>query len=285
MRLVQEGKLSLDGDINSVLRSWKVPDSQLTKEKKPTLRGILSHTAGFNMHGFGGYVADEPIPTLLQVLEGAPPANPSDSGIRIESVPGSKWSYSGGGYIVMQQMMIDVTGRSFPDIMHDAVLKPLGMTNSTYEQPLPDALKPLAATGHNAEGNPLRGLWRVHPEMAPAGLWTTPSDLARFVIGIQQHLAGTANPVLSAAMTKVMLTKQEKVCLLFCRNDDALGVFMDGSKKTLQFSHDGRNLGFDSLMVGFANTGQGAIIMINANDNSGVLDKVMKAIAKEYRWP
>jgi CubicO group peptidase (beta-lactamase class C family) len=285
MRLVQEGKLSLDADVNTALRSWKVPDNPFTKEKKPTLRGILNHTAGFNMHGFTGYVEGDRIPTLLQVLEGVQPAYPSESGIRIESVPGSTWRYSGGGYTVMQQLLIDVTGKSFPQFMFDAVLKPLGMMNSTFEQPLPALLKATAASGHNPMGNPTRGLWRVHPEMAAAGLWTTPSDLARFVIGIQEQLAGTANPVLSQTMTEMMLTRQPKACF-FCRSDDALGVFIDGKNETLRFSHDGSNLGFESRMVGFAHTGQGAIMMININDDfSKIWGDIFKAIAQEYHWP
>jgi CubicO group peptidase (beta-lactamase class C family) len=284
LRLVQEGRLSLDVDVNSVLHSWKVPDSELTKVKKPTLRGILSHTAGFNVHGFNGYVEGNPIPTLLEVLRDVPPAYPSQSGIRIETVPGTKWSYSGGGYLVMQQMLMDVSGKSFPSFMHDAVLDPLRMKSSTFEQPLPSELRPLAATGYDPTGNSLQGLWRVYPEMAAAGLWTTPSDLAQFVIAIQRQLSGAANPVLSQPMMTTMLTTAGKACFL-CRSDDALGLFIDGKNKTLQFSHDGGNLGFESKMLGFTNTGQGAVIMINANDDSGLMDKVMKAIAKEYRWP
>jgi len=285
MRLVQEGRLSLDADVNLALRSWKVPDNQYTKGKKPTLRGILNHTAGFNMHGFTGYVEGDPIPTLLQILKGVSPAYPSESGIHIESVPGSTWRYSGGGYTVMQQLIIDVTGQSFPQFMMDAVLNPLGMTNSTFEQPLPVSLRAMAATGHNPMGNPTRGLWRVHPEMAAAGLWTTPSDLAHFAIGIQQQLSGAANPVLSQMMTEMMLTRQPKACF-FCRSDDALGVFIDGNSRTLRFSHDGSNLGFESRMVGFFHTGQGAIMMININDDfSKIWGDIFNAIAQEYHWP
>jgi len=274
LRLVQEGQLSLDADVNTRLQTWKVPENKFTQDQKVTLREILSHSAGLTVHGFPGYDRNGPIPTLTQVLDGVKPAN--TAAIRVDTVPGSEWRYSGGGYTVMQQFIIDVTGKPFPKFMSDTVLQPLGMTNSTYEQPLPKDLATSAATGYYANGNAVKGKWHVYPEMAAAGLWTTPSDLARFDIAIQQALAGKSNPVLSPATTRLMLTRQKA--------DDGLGVFLGGRDKTLKFSHEGRDEGFDAIMVAFANTGQGAVIMINANDNSGAGNKIIEFIAQEYDW-
>jgi CubicO group peptidase (beta-lactamase class C family) len=256
------------------LQTWKVPENEFTKDEKVTLRRILSHSAGLTVHGFPGYAVGRPVPTLVQVLDGEKPAN--TAAIRVDFVPGSKWRYAGGGYTVMQQLVIDVTGEPFPEFMQQSVLKPLGMTHSTYEQPLPHELAIATATGHHTNGTEVPGCWHVYPEMAAAGLWTTPSDLARFAIGIQQSLAGKTNPVISASMTRQMLTVQKA--------GDGLGVFLTGSGKTLQFSHSGRNEGFDMLMKAGAETGKGAVIMINANDNSGAMTKVMNAIADEYHW-
>ncbi len=125
LRLVEQGKLTLDEDVNTRLVTWKVPENAFTKEKKVTLRGLLSHTAGLTVHGFPGYATDEPVPTIVQVLDGAKPANTRP--IRVDVPPGSKWRYSGGGYTVMQQMIIDVTGKPFPPFMQESVLGPLGM--------------------------------------------------------------------------------------------------------------------------------------------------------------
>ena len=191
LHLVEEGRLSLDGNVNTFLRTWKVPENEFTADKKVTLRGILSHSAGVTVHGFPGYAVDGPVPTLVEVLDGVKPAN--TAAIRVDVAPGSQWRYSGGGYTVMQQMIIDVTGRLFPEFMHDTVLNPLGMTSSTYEQPLPENAQALAATGHLLNGQAVPGRWHVYPEMAAAGLWTTAADLARFAIGLQQALAGTAH--------------------------------------------------------------------------------------------
>ncbi|HWB59392.1 MAG TPA: serine hydrolase domain-containing protein, partial [Chthoniobacteraceae bacterium] len=145
LHLVEAGKLSLDADVNTELRSWKLPDNEFTRDKKVTLRLILSHSAGITVHGFAGYAAGAPVPTLLEVLDGARPANSAP--IRVDTVPGTAWRYSGGGYTVMQQMMIDASGKPFAEYMRDTVLAPLGMTASTFEQPLPEKMAALAATG------------------------------------------------------------------------------------------------------------------------------------------
>jgi CubicO group peptidase (beta-lactamase class C family) len=141
---VQEKKLSLDANVNTELVSWKVPDNPAANGKPVTLRELLTHTAGFTVHGFLGYASTDPVPTLLQVLDGQKPANTAP--IRLESEPGSKWNYSGGGYTVMQQVLVDVTKEPFPKLMHETVLGPIGMTHSTYQQPLATDLQPEAAT-------------------------------------------------------------------------------------------------------------------------------------------
>jgi CubicO group peptidase (beta-lactamase class C family) len=275
LHLMEQEKLSLDEDVNVKLQTWKVPENEFTKDKKVTLRGILSHSAGLTVHGFPGYAVDAALPTLVQVLDGAKPAN--TAAIRVDILPGSKWRYAGGGYTVMQLMMIDVTGKPFPEFMDETVLKPLGMTASTYQQPLPKELATLTATGCYANGREVKGRWHVYPEMAAAGLWTTATDLARCAIGIQQSLAGKTNLVISQSMTRQMLKHQ--------MGDDGLGVFLTGTGKTLRFSHDGRDEGFDASMTAYAETGKGAVIMINANEDSGAVKRMMDRIEKEYHWP
>jgi CubicO group peptidase (beta-lactamase class C family) len=274
LRLVQEGKLALDEDVNTKLITWKVPRNEFTKDKKVTLRGLLSHTAGLTVHGFPGYATDEPCPTVVQILDGAKPTNTSP--IRVDILPGSQWRYSGGGYTIMQQLVVDVTGKPFPQFMQETVLEPLDMKESTFEQPLPDEKTKLTATGHTQDRNPVKGRWHIYPEMAAAGLWTTTSDLARFAIGVQEALAGKSAKTLSPAMARQMLTEE--------KNNYGLGVSVEGSGTALRFGHGGRDQGFDARLVAHAETGQGAAIMINANDNSGMQSRILEAIAREYRW-
>lgn len=273
--LVEQGKLALDEDVNTRLLTWKLPDSALTAEQKVTLRRLLSHNAGLTVHGFPGYASNAPLPTVVQVLNGEQPANTAP--IRVDIVPGSKVRYSGGGYTVMQQMLADVSGQAFPDYMRDAVLTPLGMQASSYVQAPPAERARLNASGHLADRSMVAGRWHVYPEMAAAGLWTNASDLARFAIGVQQSLAGTSNPVISAALTQQMLTPQAE--------NAGLGLFLHGSGSAQRFSHDGRDEGFDTLLTAFSRTGQGAVIMINANDNSRMMDRLTAAIGRAYHWP
>jgi CubicO group peptidase (beta-lactamase class C family) len=275
LRLVEEGKLSLDEDVNKSLTSWKVPENDFTKEKKVTLRGLLSHSAGTTVHGFRGYASDEPVPTLLQVLNGEKPANSKP--IRVDIQPGSQWRYSGGGISVMQQMIIDVTGKPFPEFMRKTVLDKLGMKRSTYEQPLPKSFSSSVATGHRQNGEIVKGKWHTYPEMAAAGLWATPSDLARFAIEIQKSKAGKSNRVLSAEMTNQMLT--------MVKADYGLGIGLQGEGKTFAFSHGGSNEGFRCFLFAYAETGQGAVIMTNGDNGAPLTSEILRSIAREYGWP
>jgi CubicO group peptidase (beta-lactamase class C family) len=273
--LVERGKLALDENVNNRLTSWKVPRNEFTAKKTVTLRGLLSHTAGLTVHGFPGYATDEPVPTVVQVLDGAKPANTAP--IRVDVVPGSLWRYSGGGYTIMQQMVVDVTGQPFPQFMSETVLVPLGMNESTFEQPLPAERARLTATGHYVDRSLVKGKWHVYPEMAAAGLWTTPSDLARFAIGVQAAAAGKSGKTLSRRMAREMLTAQ--------KNTYGLGFGLGRSGAASRFGHGGRDEGFDALLTACTETGQGAAIMINANDDSRMSARIIEVIAREYHWP
>ena len=206
LSLVESGALTLDADVNDYLTSWKVPQSEFTVEQPLTLAHLLSHSGGVTVHGFRGYAHDEQVPTLTQLLDGQAPAN-SDP-IRVDTKPGDLWRYSGGGFCIVQQMMIDASGKPFPELMQEFVLGALGMEHSTYEQPLPERLSASAARGHRPDGQLVPGRWHTYPEMAAAGLWTTPSDLARFAIDVINTFEGKSAAVLSRDRVIEMLTVQ-----------------------------------------------------------------------------
>lgn len=276
LRLVEQHKLGLDTDINAYLTSWKLPSAAVTAGKPITLRGLITHTAGINVHGFPGYASSAPVPTLVQVLNGEKPAN--TEAIRSEAAPGERWQYSGGGFTIMQQALIDLSKEPYPKLLHDSVLAPIGMTRSTYEQPLPTALRENAATPYIADGKAIEGGAHTYPEMAAAGLWTTPSDLARYAIEVQQSLHGKANHVLSTDMTRQMLTAG--------MGHWGLGIAVQGDKKdNLYFTHGGANEGFRCQLVAYENSGDGAVIMTNSDAGSGLADEIIHSIAIEYGWP
>ena len=187
MRLVSSGVLDLDADVNDYLTSWRVPDSG-GWTPRITLRQLLSHSAATSIHGFPGYPAAGPWPTVTEVLDGVPPANTLP--VVVEGVPGLHVRYSGGGTTIAQQVVTDVVGKPFPELMRELVLEPAGMSNSTFEQPLPAAIAERAAFGHPWNGVPVAGGWHVYPEMAAAGLWTTAGDLARLGAELMRTLNG-----------------------------------------------------------------------------------------------
>ncbi len=272
--LVEQGKLSLDENVNLKLKSWQVPDNDFTKDQKVTLRRLVSHSAGLTVHGFPGYAVGSPIPTLVQIFNGEPPANTAP--IRVDIVPGTQFRYSGGGVTIEQQLVIDVTGKPFPQFMRETVLDKIGMADSTYEQPLPPARAAMAATGTHADGTPVPGKWHIYPEMAAAGLWTTPTDLARFGIEIALSKQGKANHVLSETMTRQMLTPQiEHV---------GLGPFLQEGNNPEEFGHNGSDEGFQANLIMFADSGKGVVIMANSDHGLAVANFLVLAIAKEYGW-
>jgi CubicO group peptidase (beta-lactamase class C family) len=273
LKLVEQKRLSLDEDVNAKLKSWKVPDNAFTKTEKVTLRRLLSHSAGLTVHGFPGYDVTARMPSVVEVLEGAG----NTAAVRVNVVPGSIYRYSGGGYTVMQLLVSEVTGKPFPQHMTEAVLGPVGMNSSTYEQPLPQDRASQTASGYYSDGKAVSGRWHVYPEMAAAGLWTTPTDLARFAIEIQQSLAGRSNKVISQEMTRQLLTVQ--------MGSSGLGLALSGSGTARRFGHNGRDEGFDATLLALVEGGQGVVVMINKNDNSRVLGRIVEFVARKYNWP
>ncbi len=274
LRLIEQGKLNLDEDVNLKLKSWKMPDNEFTKEQKVTIRRLTSHSAGLTVHGFPGYAAESALPSVVQILNGEPPAN--TRAVRVDTVPGKMWRYSGGGTTVLQQLLIDTTGKTFPQLMQEIVLSKVGMRQSTYEQPLPKSRWEQAAAGHRPNGEKIKGNFHTYPEMAAAGLWTTPSDLARFAIEIQKSKAGKSR-LLSKQMVEEMLTRQS--------GDYGLGLGLAGEGRGQRFSHGGSNEGFRCFMVAYSEMGKGIVVMTNSDNGSQLMMEIVRAVAHEYGWP
>ena len=274
LTLVEQEKVILEEDINTHLKSWKLPENEFTKDKKVTIKNLLNHSAGVTVHGFLGYSTDLPVPTLLEVLNGTPPAN-SDPSV-VDKTPEESFRYSGGGYNIIQQMMIDVEGKPFPEIMDALVLKPLEMNNSTYNQPLTPAQLPMAATGYLPDGSMVKGKRHTYPEMAPAGLWTTATDLAKFAINIQKTLKGESEKGLSKAMTEKMLTP-------FVEDFIGLGIFIDNKKDEIYFQHGGWNEGFSSQLMAHKDKGYGVVVLTNANQPN-FIGELIRSVARTYEW-
>lgn len=275
LQLVQEGMLDLDADINQYLVSWKLPPNG-TWQPRITTRQLLGHTAGLTQNWYRGFERGATTPTLLQVLEGQPPANTPP--VRVALLPQSQFRYSGSHYSVLQQLMIDVTKTPFPELMRDLVFKPLGMHNSSYDQAYPETRGDTTAVGHDLGGRPVHGKWRVIPEMAGAGLWTTVVDLAHIACEIQSAYADRPTKVLRKAVVDEALTPQ--VSPLF-----GLGVQLEGVETTRRFGHGGDNIGYKCVSTAYVEHGLGAVVMTNAEDGIWVAQELLRSIAQAYDWP
>ena len=279
LRLVQEGKVALDEDVNARLTSWHLPETRYTANERVTLRHLLTHTAGLTVWGFPGYEIGKPVPTVPQVLDGAPPAN--TPAVRNDTMPGALWRYSGGGITIAQLLATDVTHETFPALMQRLVLGPAGMTRSTYENPLPNGRWSEAATGHEHVDTPVPGHFHVYPEMAAAGLWTTPSELARWAIALSRAYDGDTTAPFSPLMARQMISCQVIVRPPYGNGCWGLGVRVAGAGDSLEFTHDGRDEGFVALFSMRPTQGRGIFIMTNGVSGA-LMSEIVRAYAETY---
>ncbi len=271
LHMAQFGNFSLDEDVNEKLTAWRVPENEFTKRKKVTVRGILSHTAGLTVHRFPGYGEGDPVPTVRQVLDGEAPANTKP--VRVDVEPGTLYRYSGGGYTILQLLLTERFQRSFPDLMQRIVLGRLGLYQSTFEQPLPHERAARTAVGFHQNGRSYTGGWHTYPEMAAAGLWTTPTDLSLFAIAVARAATGQSNKIIEQPMAALMITPHI--------GGHGLGFTFKGG----WFGHGGANAGYRCELVCRADGSHGAVVMTNS-DNGGQLTRpILRAIAKESNWP
>lgn len=273
LALVEAGTLDLDEDVNRRLRSWRLPDSEHTREQPVTLRHLLSHTGGTTVPGFPGYPTGESVPTAVEVLSGGGNTDAVES----FAAPGTVGQYSGGGSTIVQLLVEDTTGRPFAEIMSELALRPFGMVDSTYEQPLPAARSPRAARGHDAAGAPIAGGHHVHPELQAAGLWTTAVDLARWISGVQRLLTGARSGPVSPETAALMVTPVGV-------GPFGLGPELGGDDTHRRFGHSGGNEGFRTWVDGLVDRPVGAAVLTNGNGGSTLCVEIRRALAAEYDW-
>jgi len=258
-RLAAGDRLDLDADVNEVLTSWRLPR---VGEWQPavTVRDLLAHVAGVSGSWGQGTARDEPVPGLLDVLAGTASATP----VVMDALPGLAWAYSGGGYQIVAQVIGELTGLAFADAMAELVLGPAGMTASTFRQPLPDSMEPVAARGHH-DGEPVPGGWRNQPDLGAVGLWTTPSDLVRFARAVHAD---------------------EAVCHSMLRGHPVEprmggGVFLTvGDRGVRWWSHTGLVTGYTSLL---ASTDSFSVAIMSNDDHAeDLIAKVFRQIAADH---
>jgi CubicO group peptidase (beta-lactamase class C family) len=276
LKAIQDGKFKLDQDINTILTSWKMPESPFTRDRSVTPRSLMSHTSGTgDGFGFPGYSPDSPLPTVVQILDGLPPSNLPR--VRLERPPMTGYKYSGGGVMIEELALTDTVRKPFPQIIKEWVFDPIGMTNSTFEQPLPASREKQAARAHDRQGKRMGDPWHVYPEHAAAGLWTTPADLAKFAIEVQKSLLGQSNRVLSQVVAQEMVTPVGV-------GPYAVGFDIEHLGEGWYFMHGGSNWGFQCDLMAHRAKGYGAVIMTNSDSGGPLIQELRRKIQQGEKW-
>jgi CubicO group peptidase (beta-lactamase class C family) len=278
LRLAKDGVIDLDEDVNRYLSSWRVPGTDpaqpVTAERLLRFTGAVNNATDNPDDHY--YTPGEPQPTALDVLFGRAPAK-TPAG-RLDGVPGRVFLKNNISYTVLQQLMEDVTGTPFEQLMHELVLAPLAMTNSHYAKTDPRGPGRPVAYGHDAPGVPHPGGWQAHPEAAAAGLWTTAADLARVTVEIRRAHRGLPSPVLTRELTDRMLTIVEP-CHFY-----GMGVFVDTSGGGLDYGHTGQTAGYRAMALNQMESGTGLVMLANAEHARPVLKWLMAAVREQDRW-
>lgn len=272
LKLVEQGKVDLDIDVNTYLKTWKIPENKFTATEKVTLRRLLNHTAGITVHGFPGYKQAENFPTTIDVLDG----KGNTPAVIVDTIPGSMWRYSGGGYTIIQQIVYDISGMTLDEFSGKFIFPEMGLLESTFQQPLAGDKMELASGAYDQQGKLYEGAWHNYPEIAAAGLWTTPSDLVKYCLHIQNIYAGKASGLLTKETVQQMLTRY--------KNDYGLGVGLMKEGDSLLFGHNGKNAGFTNLMLAFANQGDAIVVMTNGDNGSVIMEEILRAASEFYDW-
>lgn len=276
LKAAQDGLINLDDDINNYLKSWSLPISEYTQHNPVTARMLASHTSGLGDGlGFPGYAPSDRIPTLVQILNGE---NPSNTGaVRMVRPPATAYHYSGGGTTILQLALIDIYGKPYEEILEQNVLVPLGMVNSTFAQPLQSEDTHNAARAHQHTATAELYKSRIYPELAAAGLWTTPTDLAKLLIDTQLSHRGESNKVLSVYSVQQMLSPVGI-------GPYAVGYTITKNGEGWYFGHGGSNYGFRANMAAHKVKGYGYVIMTNSSRGLPLITEISRRIQSVYAW-
>ncbi|PEI92964.1 penicillin-binding protein [Bacillus pseudomycoides] len=276
LKLANQGILNLDEDVNNKLVSWKVPENKFTSSKKVTLRNLLSHQSGIidPDKSFDIYNPIQGKPTILQILQGK--TSYCSVPIEVQYEPESNFHYSDAGFCIIEQLLEDVCGKPFDQLLQEEIFEPLSMNNSTLECPTQNITNERFACGHDKDGHVIDGKYPFYPYSAAAGIWSTPTDLAALVMEIIHSLQGNSKLELSSKIMKEIISPQG------CSKWTGLGVFLDNPKQEIQISSLGWGVGFQCMMLAYPYRGTGAVIMTNSDlgvhQNEGIIGEIVNLL-------
>jgi CubicO group peptidase (beta-lactamase class C family) len=277
LRLVEDGAIGLDEDVRPRLKTWRFPAEFEPGPGGVTLRALLSQSAGLSDQILTGYGPDDALPSLAQILSGDKPAKngplwvPPRMSVRLRA-----W-LSEAGYVVVQQLLEDLTGRPFPALVAERIFKPLGLLRSFLGSGLTGDLRPEAAVGFLREGKPVPGGAARFPEEAAKGLWTTPSEYAAIVLDVLAAAENRPALILPPAAARRLLAAQVE--------NFGFGFFVEGRGDAILFRASGATRGFACAMVVYPAKGQGAVIMSNSDNGDVLIEEILAGFSAAYDWP
>jgi CubicO group peptidase (beta-lactamase class C family) len=275
LKLAEKKKIKLEQDINKQLITWHIPENEFTRQSAVTPELLLIHMGGINVPSFPGYAVSDSIPDIIDVLNGKLPSN--TEAVKVISVPNTKWSYSGGGYTILQLLMQEASGLSFPQLMKEYLFDPLKLENSTFEHNLSKDQLKLVAKAYKQDGRMVAGGYHLYPEKAAAGLWTTPMDFATIIIELEKSYLGKSGKIISQQSSRKMLKRY--------RGDMALGIVLKNNGDSLALAYGGWNEGYICDVYSYLNSGSGVVVMTNSDNGYMLIQEIYRSLAKEYGWP
>ncbi|MEO4054399.1 serine hydrolase domain-containing protein [Solibacillus sp. CAU 1738] len=282
IKLVEDGLLDLDDDVNESLISRKVPENVFTKNKKVTLRNLLSHQSGIKdpEDSFSVLNPKTGIPSMVELLKGETAY--CKIPIEVQCDPESEFHYSDAGFCIIQQLIEDVTAKPFHQVMKEQIFDRLEMINSYFYPTMSEVDKENFACGHNKNGELVADKFPIYPYPAASGLWTTSLDLAELVLEFMNAVKGASKVGISENLAKEMINPQRG------KNWTGLGMFLECAEKELEISSLGWGVGFQCMMVAFPYLQEGAVIMTNSelgvHQMQGIIGEIYKSLLSEKRY-
>lgn len=271
LRLVDQGRLDLDRSANTYLSRFRLKDADGIPADDVTIRALLTHSAGVNAPSFPGFERKADLPSLLDILNGTDKAETPPIHV---SHPLGPYRYSGGGFMVLEAVIEDVSGLSFDAFMQREVFAPLRMTNTSFRI-APNAVG--RASGHDWHGIPIPGGWRDYPQSSAAGLWSTPTDLARLLAALHAAWIGADDAFLSQNLMAEIATEHD--------GGMGLGFGLSGQGDALLLSHSGANSGYNAFILLYLNTGNGAVVMTNGDGGRYLYTDILRTLEQKHGWP
>ena len=280
--LEEQGKLSLDDSVAKYLTRWTLQKEQFPNPEEITFRRLLSHTAGTTQSGFADFYKGDAVPTAIDSLNGVNVPR-YDSPISLAFKPGESWSYSGGGYVIVQIALEDLTGKTLPELAEEMLFKPLNMVNTTMYQPDSPLFLQNVASVHQDDLSVIQSGYPICPQIAPSGMWSNALDMATLIIEMQRALNGDDTKVISQAVAR----NTTQIETLDVVGGWGLGWMRLEAKGNLEwFSHGGSNTGTGGQIMGTMRDGRGIAIFGNGGNPARipVIETVIATVVEKLDW-